>query len=76
MWIRSLPKFAAGNWIELIRKLRAEYRADDYYRRMETRDFVEAFVRKLAEQLGNLRYYIQDFTSILAKVVAVGNLTE
>ena len=44
MWIRSLPEFTAGNWIELVRKLRAEYRADDYYRRMETRDFVEAFV--------------------------------
>ena len=43
---------------------------------METRDFMEAFIRKLAEQPGNLRYYIQDFTSILAKVVAVGHLTK
>ena len=25
MWIRSLPEFTAGNWIELVRKLRAEY---------------------------------------------------
>ena len=31
MWIRSLPKFTAGNWMELIRKLRAKYQADDYY---------------------------------------------
>jgi hypothetical protein len=76
MWIRSLPEFTAGNWMELVRKLRAEYRADDYYRRMETRDFVEAFVRKSAEQPGDLRHYMQDFTSILAKAVAVGNLTE
>ena len=76
MWIRSLPKFTASNWMELVRKLRAEYRADDYYRRMETRDFVEAFVQKSAEQPGDLRHYMQDFTSILAKAVAVGNLTE
>ena len=59
-----------------MRKLRAKYRADDYYRRIETRDFIEAFVRKLAEQLGNLRHYIHDFTTILAKAVAVGNLTK
>jgi len=43
---------------------------------METRDFVEAFVRKSAEQPGNLRHYMQDFTSISAKAVAAGNLTE
>ena len=49
MWIRSLPEFTASDWTELIRKLKAEYRADDYYRRMETRDFVEAFVRISAE---------------------------
>ena len=62
--------------MELIRKLRAEYRADDYYRRMETRDFVEAFVRKSAEQPGDLRHYLQDFTTISAKAVAAGNLTK
>ena len=44
MWIRSLPEFTAGNWAKLVGKLRAEYQANDYYRRMETRDFVEAFV--------------------------------
>ena len=43
---------------------------------METRDFVEAFVRISIEQPGDLRYYIQDFTTILGKAVAVGNLTE
>ena len=43
---------------------------------MELRDFVEAFVWKSAEQLGELRHYVQDFTTILGKVVAVGNLTE
>ena len=30
----------------------------------------------MAERLGNLRHYIQDFTSILARVVAIGNLTK
>jgi hypothetical protein len=25
MWIQSLPEFTAGNWTELVRKLRAEY---------------------------------------------------
>jgi len=29
-----------------------------------------------AEQPGNLRHYMQDFTTILAKVVAAGNLTK
>jgi len=43
---------------------------------MEIRDFVEAFIRKSIEQLGELRYYMQDFTTILDKAVAVGNLTE
>ena len=62
--------------MELIRKLRAEYQANNYYRRMETRDFVEAFVWKSAEQLGELRYYVHDFTTILARAVAVGNLTK
>ena len=76
MWIQSLPKFTASNWIELIRKLRAKYQADDYYRRIEIRDFMEAFVRISIEQPGDLRHYIQDFTTISAKAVAVGNLTE
>ena len=25
VWIQSLPKFTAGDWTELVRKLRAEY---------------------------------------------------
>jgi len=62
--------------MELVRKLRAEYRANNYYRRMETRDFIEAFIQKSTEQPGELRHYIQDFTTISAKAVAVGNLTE
>ena len=37
---------------------------------------MEAFVRELAEQLGNLRYYMQDFTIILGKAIAAGNLTK
>ena len=76
MWIRSLPEFVIGDWTELVRKLRTEYRAEDYYRRIETRDFVEAFVRISAEQPGDLRHYLQDFTTVSAKAVAAGNLTE
>jgi hypothetical protein len=57
-------------------KLRAEYQANDYYRRMETRDFIEAFVRISIEQPGDLHHYLQDFTTISAKAVAAGNLTE
>jgi len=43
---------------------------------MEIRDFVEAFIRKSTEQPGELRYYIHDFTTILARAVAAGNLTK
>ena len=43
---------------------------------METRDFIEAFVQISAEQPGDLRHYVQDFTTISAKAVAAGNLTE
>ena len=49
MWIRSPPEFVIGDWTKLVGKLRIEYRADDFYQRMETRDFVEAFVRISAE---------------------------
>ena len=62
--------------MELVRKLRAKYRADNYYRRIETRDFVEAFVRISTEQPGDLRHYVHDFTTILGKAVAIGNLTK
>ena len=71
-----MPEFEQDDWSRLVTRLRAKYRADDYYRRIESGDFVEAFVRKSTEQLGELRYYVQDFTTILAKAVAVGNLTE
>ena len=43
---------------------------------METRDFIEAFVQISAEQPGDLRHYVQDFTTISAKAVAAGNLTK
>ena len=43
---------------------------------METRDFMEAFIRKSTEQLGDLQHYMQDFTTILSKAVAAENLTK
>ena len=37
---------------------------------------MEAFVQKSTEQPGNLRHYVQDFTTISAKAVAAGNLSD
>ena len=49
---------------------------DDYYRRIEIRDFIEAYIWISAEQLGDLRYYVRDFTTILAKAIVAGNLLD
>ena len=57
-------------------QLWAKYRVEDYYQRMELRDFIKTFIQKLAEQLGNLRDYIYNFTTYLAKAIAIGNLTK
>jgi len=43
---------------------------------MELRDFIKMFVWKSVKQLGSLRNYIYNFTTYLAKVVAIGNFTE
>ena len=43
---------------------------------MELRDFIKTFVRKSAEQPGNLRDYVHDFTTYSAKAVAIKNLTK
>ena len=45
MWIRSLLEFTAGNWTELVRKLRAEYCESDYFRQLETVEFLEVYVK-------------------------------
>jgi hypothetical protein len=37
---------------------------------------MEAFVQISAEQLGDLHYYVQDFTTILAKAIVAGNLLD
>jgi hypothetical protein len=71
-----MPEFEQNDWGQLVTRLRAKYRADDYYQRIEIRDFIEAFVRISTEQLGNLRHYVHDFTTILARMVAIGNLTK
>ena len=44
MWIRGLPEFIAGDWTELVRRLRIEYRGSDYWRQMETVEFLEAYI--------------------------------
>ena len=43
---------------------------------MESRDFIETFIWKSAEQPGSLCYYVHDFTIYSAKAVTAGNLTE
>jgi len=43
---------------------------------MESRDFIEMFVQKSVKQLESLRDYVHNFTTYLAKTVAIGNLTE
>jgi hypothetical protein len=43
---------------------------------MESRDFVETFVRGSAERPGELRHYVQDFTNISARAIAAGNLSD
>jgi hypothetical protein len=30
IWIQSLPEFIAGDWTELVRRLRIEYRGSDH----------------------------------------------
>jgi hypothetical protein len=75
MWIRSLPKFTAGNWTELVRKLRAEYRGSDQFRQLETVEFLEAYVRQYRDNPpSSLREYCRQFTLISQKATEAGNL--
>jgi len=41
---------------------------------MELRDFIKTFVQKSVEQLGSLRDYMHNFTTYLARAIAIGNL--
>jgi len=43
---------------------------------MELRDFIETFIQKLMEQLRSLRDYMHNFTTYLAKAVAIGNFLD
>jgi len=74
MWIRSLPEFTAGNWIELVRKLRAEYRGSDRFREMETVEFLEAYVLQCRSSPPGVREYYRQFTLISQRVTEAGNL--
>ena len=75
MWIQSLPKFTAGNWTELVRKLRAEYRGSDCFRQMETVEFLEAYVRQYRDNPpSSLHEYCRQFTLISQKATEAGNL--
>jgi hypothetical protein len=78
MWIRSLPKFIASNWTELVRKLRAEYRGSDQFRQLETVEFLEAYVRQCRDNppssTSSIREYCRQFALISQKVTDAGNL--
>ena len=74
MWIRSLPEFVVGDWMELIRKLRAEYRGGDYFQQMETVEFLEAYVLQCRSSPPGVREYCRQFTLISQKVTEAGNL--
>jgi len=64
MWIQSLPEFTAGNWTELVRKLRAEYQGSDRFREMETVEFLEAYVLQCRSSPPGVREYCRQFTLI------------
>ena len=74
MWIRSLPKFTAGNWTELVRKLRAEYRGSNCFRQLEMVEFLEAYVRQYISNPPSVREYYRQFTLISQRVTEAGNL--
>ena len=75
MWIQSLPEFIAGNWTELVRKLRAEYRGSNCFRQMETVEFLEAYVRQYRDNPpSSTREYYKQFTLISQRVTEAGNL--
>ena len=78
MWIRSLPEFTAGNWTELVRKLRVEYRGSNYFRQLETVEFLEAYVRQYRDNppssTSSIRDYCRQFELISQKVTDAGNL--
>jgi len=74
-WIRSLPEFAIGNWMELVRKLRTDYRGSDYFRQVETVEFLEAYVLQCRNNPpSSIREYCRQFTLISQKVTEAGNL--
>ena len=74
MWIQSLPEFTAGNWMELVRKLRAEYRGSDCFRQMETVEFLEAYIRQCISNPPGVREYCRQFILISQRVTEAGNL--
>ena len=78
MWIRSLPEFTAGDWTELVRRLRTEYRGSDHWRQMETVEFLKAYIRQCRDNppssTSSIRDYYRQFKLISQKVIDAGNL--
>ena len=61
MWIRSLPEFIAGDWTELVRRLRTEYQESDHWRQMETVEFLEAYIRQYRDNPPSSTSSIRDY---------------
>ena len=74
MWIQSLPEFAAGNWTELVRKLRAEYRGSNCFRQLEIVEFLEAYVWQCISNPPGVREYCRQFILISQRVTEADNL--
>ena len=64
MWIQSLPEFTAGDWTELVKKLRAEYRGSDHFRQLEMVEFLEAYVKQCSKDPPSIREYCRQFSMI------------
>ena len=65
MWIQSLPKFTAGNWMELVRKLKAEYQKSDHFRQVEIVEFLKAYIMQYSTSPpSSIREYCRQFILI------------
>ena len=75
MWIRSLPEFTAGDWTELVRKLRAEYRGSNHFQQIETAKFLEMYIKQYCKNPpSSIHEYCRQFTLISQRVTEAGNL--
>ena len=60
--------------MELVKKLRAEYRGSDHFRQLETVEFLEAYVKQCSKDPPSIREYCRQFSLISQKATEAGNL--